>query len=500
MEGSLPAVAGIEAMPTASSSSSLGSRGARAQQPKEVAVALVARALQPTSHVDFPQITEICERVEAYPQEATGTVKLLVAALRDPRASPHAKLKALTILNEMMYNDHVVAVVCSIEGSREALMELRRMRNAGGGEVIEENIRMLATEIEKRCNSSVPVKQRSSTGSQFTAAGREGLDWLNRSAMDKLQKAKSLEKAFQNSEFHGFLTKWERKVERGVHNAMGWQMPSSQENKGLPSTSSASRPQKQPQAVPGVPVPNFQGGAHVGAVQQGRPVQTADEDWELQWAIRQSLAESKTASAKRSAAAAAAAGSPAFDESMLRRLQETEEREAAAQKEVNQLRRQLMDSRLFITGLSERLAVAQAEVRKAEEAEKELTRECEARLQGLQEAATLAAEPDDAARPEESTVKVKCADADNQARQAGPFSASTSEPETASGSNLPDAGDSEVPASTQLAEGLDSPTDSSASELDEQDTEAAPMAEAVVDADAKHDVRDSGRESFATVS
>mmetsp|Transcript_97707 Transcript_97707/g.173153 ORF Transcript_97707/g.173153 Transcript_97707/m.173153 type:complete len:453 (+) Transcript_97707:86-1444(+) len=113
------------------------------------AAGLVRNALLPGSSVNFPQITEICERIVEEPSEARDAVNLLTAALSDTYASFQKKLKALTICNEMMYDDSLVIMFSSAERLRDALLALRSARDTGLGAPIDENIRMLATEVDK---------------------------------------------------------------------------------------------------------------------------------------------------------------------------------------------------------------------------------------------------------------------------------------------------------------------------------------------------------------
>eukprot|EP00747_Dinoflagellata_sp_TGD_P033291 gnl/TRDRNA2_/TRDRNA2_136528_c0_seq1.p1 gnl/TRDRNA2_/TRDRNA2_136528_c0~~gnl/TRDRNA2_/TRDRNA2_136528_c0_seq1.p1 ORF type:complete len:539 (+),score=111.24 gnl/TRDRNA2_/TRDRNA2_136528_c0_seq1:92-1708(+) len=134
--------------------------GAKLKSPASgSAEALVWSALLPSSSVNFPQITEICERVTEKPNEAESAVRLLVQALRDSFAPMRKKLKALTISNEMMYDQFAVAVFIATDGLREALAVLRDTRNTELGDYVDENIRMLAAEIEKNCFSE-DVAQR----------------------------------------------------------------------------------------------------------------------------------------------------------------------------------------------------------------------------------------------------------------------------------------------------------------------------------------------------
>ncbi|CAE7245112.1 unnamed protein product [Symbiodinium sp. CCMP2592] len=122
-----------------------------ASAPSQPASSLVRRALQPECSVDFPQITEICERLEIQPSEIRTTVAVLAKALRDRRQPLQVKLKALTIAHEMLYNQQVVEVFAEAEGLREALEALRQVRGNELGAAMDENVRMLATEIVGRC-------------------------------------------------------------------------------------------------------------------------------------------------------------------------------------------------------------------------------------------------------------------------------------------------------------------------------------------------------------
>lgn len=121
--------------------------------PPGSAAALVQAALLPGSSVNFPQITEICERAAAEPCELEGAVWFLVGALRDGYADLRKKLKALTISNEMMYDEAAVAIFRASPGLPEALERLRGTKNTGLGAAVDDNIRMLATEVDRICFS-----------------------------------------------------------------------------------------------------------------------------------------------------------------------------------------------------------------------------------------------------------------------------------------------------------------------------------------------------------
>eukprot|EP00445_Apocalathium_hangoei_P004250 CAMPEP_0203856284 /NCGR_PEP_ID=MMETSP0359-20131031/10089_2 /ASSEMBLY_ACC=CAM_ASM_000338 /TAXON_ID=268821 /ORGANISM="Scrippsiella Hangoei, Strain SHTV-5" /LENGTH=585 /DNA_ID=CAMNT_0050772877 /DNA_START=86 /DNA_END=1839 /DNA_ORIENTATION=- len=145
--------------------------------PPGSAAGLVRAALLPGSNVNFPQITEICERTISQPQELEGAVRLLVAALRDRYADFRKKLKALTISNEMMYDDTAVAYFQACFGLSETLTALRGARGSPLGAAMDENIRMLATEIDKTCFSEGGVARPHKTGlsSRLSSAMKSGV-------------------------------------------------------------------------------------------------------------------------------------------------------------------------------------------------------------------------------------------------------------------------------------------------------------------------------------
>lgn len=137
---------------------------------EESADVLIHRALQPDSQVGFPQITEICDRLEAEPEEIRDAVSLLVGVLRGPE-SFQLKLKTLTIISEMLYNIEVVPWFTMASGFFSAIKELRGACNTALGETAESSIRMLATEIGKVCVDSDSLSSCSSSSS-WSGSGR----------------------------------------------------------------------------------------------------------------------------------------------------------------------------------------------------------------------------------------------------------------------------------------------------------------------------------------
>jgi len=162
---------------------------------------LAKAALQPGSNVSFPQITEICERCEAEPVEVLAAVGVLSAALSSGQ-SMRQTLQALTIANEMMYNDQAVYAFQAEPGLYEALQRLRCVRDSGLGLAVDENVRMLATEVSKICfadeqNGGITNKRKSTGG-----IGSSQLSWdrFGQSAMNAMSKAdRFMDKATKNT-------------------------------------------------------------------------------------------------------------------------------------------------------------------------------------------------------------------------------------------------------------------------------------------------------------
>ncbi|CAK9005030.1 unnamed protein product [Durusdinium trenchii] len=138
---------------------------------------LVRKALLPGSKVDFPQITEICELISEKPQEASEAIRLLVAAMRDKDVPFRKKLKALTITNEMLYDERAVLGFREVPGLQPALTTLRAVKDSGLSEYVDENLRMLATEVEKVCFSESGGSQgHASRLRNFGSAVRNNLE------------------------------------------------------------------------------------------------------------------------------------------------------------------------------------------------------------------------------------------------------------------------------------------------------------------------------------
>jgi len=147
-----------------------------AAQRSETACGLILQALEPTCCVDFTRITEICERLAAHPDEAGSAVVLLVRELHQAVDKDRKTvLKVLTLVNEMLHDPNVFAAYISVgKDPLSTLRILQRPPAAGATSMAppaEENIRMLATEIERQLmaatNSSPSQARRRSISSDM---------------------------------------------------------------------------------------------------------------------------------------------------------------------------------------------------------------------------------------------------------------------------------------------------------------------------------------------
>lgn len=164
------------------------SRGRRRVRESQPLLQLVVRALNPREIVDFPALTDICEAAAGRPSDVDEAAGILVATLGQQSLKPgdirnvtQDYLKVLTILNEMVHNKQVTAVLRCTPGLQSALERLRRFRKGDMGDSADENIRMLATEVDKAVFQSTGRAGRPSARSDITAFCVEGhlLRWKN---------------------------------------------------------------------------------------------------------------------------------------------------------------------------------------------------------------------------------------------------------------------------------------------------------------------------------
>eukprot|EP00971_Amphidinium_carterae_P292498 5806705-Amphidinium_carterae.1 len=106
------------------------------------AIRLIEAALAPSSNVDFPMVTDICESVAGNHKDMSLVVDRLLMVLADIKAPPRQKLKSLTILHELVYDEEAVnAVMQSTQEAQKLFCELQQVRDSGLGEAADEQIR-----------------------------------------------------------------------------------------------------------------------------------------------------------------------------------------------------------------------------------------------------------------------------------------------------------------------------------------------------------------------
>eukprot|EP00438_Fugacium_kawagutii_P031994 Skav227523 [mRNA] locus=scaffold2269:148757:153595:- [translate_table: standard] len=210
------------------------------------------------------------------PSELQAAVVVLATALRERRQADargidvvlsfpvrhplRVKLKALTIANEMLYNPRAVQEFGSVDGLRDSLEVLRQVRGSELGPAMDENVRMLATEIEVKCFHEKLPPSNGTGWTSFTKAMSSDFEKARQMAKKNLQHFS------QKAEKH--MEKAERVFEKGATKFM-------QEAENM-------------LVGPGSSAPRDSDGSR-----GQKPLLTQDEEEELQWALRASLEEAQ---------------------------------------------------------------------------------------------------------------------------------------------------------------------------------------------------------------
>jgi len=133
-------------------------------------------------------ITDMCETAAQNPDGADVAVAVLVATLGeqeikdgDMRSTTQDYLKVLTIFNEMVYDPSVADVLRRTPGLKPALERLKDFREGDQGDTTDENIRMLATEVEKHVFQASGQGARATPSMEIIALCPRGhlLSWLD---------------------------------------------------------------------------------------------------------------------------------------------------------------------------------------------------------------------------------------------------------------------------------------------------------------------------------
>jgi len=145
----------------------------------------VTHALHPEVPVDFPLIIRICDLAVGNLDDMHDAVSLLVATLSeqtlkdsDQRKIAQDYLKALTLLNEMVYDDNVTEFLRQMPEWRDTLGRLMLFRDGELGRDADVCIRMLASELLKKTPAIGAVAEATkddvNAGSRILAASAVG--------------------------------------------------------------------------------------------------------------------------------------------------------------------------------------------------------------------------------------------------------------------------------------------------------------------------------------
>lgn len=119
----------------------------------ESARGLLAEVLTHRKRADFPVVTEICARLAGDEEETKAVVELLRTALTKTCSDISAHLKAVTVINELLYDDVARQMLAAEPGLLEAVSRLSNRAQSDHGsseEVAVETMSVLALEIERQ--------------------------------------------------------------------------------------------------------------------------------------------------------------------------------------------------------------------------------------------------------------------------------------------------------------------------------------------------------------
>lgn len=147
---------------------------ARAAAEAMSARTLLSQALDPSCRIDFPIVTEICERATSTKSDLSAVVHLLGSVLKDTSATMQRKLKALTVTHELLYDSSARQLLIAEPGLTESLSAVHSILTSSAGhsngapQIAAESACLLAAEIQRRldveANMTLKQKRRSGLG------------------------------------------------------------------------------------------------------------------------------------------------------------------------------------------------------------------------------------------------------------------------------------------------------------------------------------------------
>ena len=148
------------------------------------AASLLADALRPDRRLDFPLITELCERATSDPSELAEVVNMLSSLVEESQELLQ-RFKALTITNELMYDDAARQAFARKTSFLAALMQPMRQHISIAGdqsssgpsitasiatELAAANAQLLTTEIARRVSAEADAMKAGCFAASPTAA------------------------------------------------------------------------------------------------------------------------------------------------------------------------------------------------------------------------------------------------------------------------------------------------------------------------------------------
>lgn len=113
---------------------------------------MLVAALSPAGRIDFPTVTDICERVLGSDSQAEAVANTLALALRRGALEEDVSLlvKALTVANELLFDAHARRAMFNERGFLKTLLEIRNSRTAQVDDPSAECARLFAWEVSKQ--------------------------------------------------------------------------------------------------------------------------------------------------------------------------------------------------------------------------------------------------------------------------------------------------------------------------------------------------------------
>lgn len=151
---------------------------ARAAAEATSARTLLSQALDPSCRINFPIVTEICERATSNKSDLSAVVHLLGSVLKDTDATMQRKLKALTVTHELLYDSSARHLLIAEPGLTESLSAVQSSLSNSVGypngasqkDIAAESACLLAVEIQRRLDAEAKITSKQKRPS--------GLGWM----------------------------------------------------------------------------------------------------------------------------------------------------------------------------------------------------------------------------------------------------------------------------------------------------------------------------------